>query len=62
MAYWIGVASADHVLGATAGGFAQLGHGRHDAVKALKKGDWLAYYAPREQMRAGAPVPTPLLQ
>ncbi len=55
MACWIGVASADHVRSAVLGGFAQLGHGRHDAVKSLKRGDWLVYYAAREQM-AGAPV------
>ena len=56
MACWIGIASADHVRGGVAGGFAQLGHGRHDAVKALRKGDWLAYYSPREGMGTGAPV------
>ena len=56
MTCWIGIASAEHVRGGVAGGFAQLGHGRHDAVKALRKGDWLAYYSPREGMGAGAPV------
>ncbi|NDV01361.1 EVE domain-containing protein [Pseudoroseicyclus tamaricis] len=56
MTCWIGVASAEHVRGGVAGGFAQLGHGRHDAVKALRKGDWLAYYSPREGIGEGAPV------
>ncbi len=56
MACWIGVASADHVRGGVEGGFAQLGHGRKDAIRALRKGDWLAYYAPREGMGTGAPV------
>jgi len=53
---WIGTASADHVRGGVAGGFAQLGHGKHDAIRELRKGDWLAYYAPREGMGTGAPV------
>lgn len=56
MTCWIGIASADHVRGGVAGGFAQLGHGRHDAIRALRKGDWLAYYAPRDGMGTGAPV------
>ncbi|PYE84910.1 EVE domain-containing protein [Pseudoroseicyclus aestuarii] len=58
MACWIGIASADHVRGGVAGGFAQLGHGRQDAIRALRRGDWLAYYAPREGMGTGAPVQT----
>ena len=56
MSCWIGAASADHVRDGVASGFAQLGHRRHDAVKALRKEDWLAYYSPREAMGAGAPV------
>lgn len=54
MACWIGVASADHVRDAVPGGFAQLGHGRHDVVESLKRGDWLVYYASRERMGKGA--------
>ena len=56
MTCWIGVASADHVSAGVEGGFAQLGHGRHDAVKALLRDDWLVYYSPREGMGKGAPV------
>lgn len=56
MAFWMGVASAEHARGGRDGGFAQLGHGRHDAVRALKKADWIVYYSPREGMGAGAPV------
>lgn len=56
MSFWIGVASADHARGGRDGGFAQLGHGKHIAVKSLKKGDWIAYYSPREGMGAGDPV------
>lgn len=56
MRYWIGVASKDHVARGIAGGFAQLGHGKHAPVARLAAGDWLVYYAPREQMGAGDPV------
>ena len=56
MSCWIGAASAEQVRDGVARGFAQLGHGRHDAVKALRKEDWLAYYSQREAMGAGAPV------
>ena len=50
MAFWMGVASAEHARGGRDGGFAQLGHGKHIAVKSLKKGDWIVYYSPREGM------------
>lgn len=54
--YWIGVASQDHVRAGVEGGFAQLGHGKHSAVRLLRKGDWIAYYSPREHMGEGEPV------
>lgn len=54
--YWIGVASREHVLNGKAGGFCQLGHGKHSPVQRLSPGDGIAYYAPREVMGAGAPV------
>ncbi len=56
MACWMGVASAEHARAGRDGGFAQLGHGKHMAVKVLKRGDWIVYYAPREGMGTGAPV------
>ncbi|EIZ79468.1 protein of unknown function DUF55, partial [Novosphingobium sp. Rr 2-17] len=37
-------------------GFAQLGHGKHIAVKSLRKGDWIVYYSPREGMGDGSAV------
>jgi hypothetical protein len=52
----MGVASAEHARGGRDGGFAQLGHGKHIAVKSLRKGDWIAYYSPREGMGAGETV------
>ncbi len=54
--YWIGVASRDHVTRGVAGGFCQLSHGKSAPVKRLSPGDWIAYYSPRAEMRAGDPV------
>jgi hypothetical protein len=54
--YWIGVASRDHVRTGMAGGFCQLGHGKHKPVKRLKAGDYIAYYSPRETLQGGTPV------
>jgi hypothetical protein len=51
--FWIGVASADHVLAAVAGGFVQLGHGKSAPVRRLQPGDLLAFYSPRSEPRAG---------
>ncbi|MEN5083060.1 EVE domain-containing protein [Bosea sp. TWI1241] len=56
MAFWMGVASAEHARGGRDGGFAQLGHGKHIAVKSLRKGDWIVYYSPREGMGEGETV------
>lgn len=53
MAFWMGVASAQHARGGRDGGFAQLGHGKHIAVKSLRRGDWIVYYSPREGMGEG---------
>jgi EVE domain len=54
--FWMGVASAQHARGGRDGGFAQLGHGKHIAVKSLKKGDWIVYYSPREGIGEGTVV------
>lgn len=48
MNYWIGVASRDHVTRGVTGGFCQLCHGKAQALKRMKQGDWLIYYSPRE--------------
>ena len=53
MSYWMGVACAEHTRAGRDGGFAQLGHGKHAAVKSLKRGDWIVYYSPREGMGDG---------
>src|ERR1700733_7908422 len=54
--YWVGVASADHVAAAVAGGFVQLGHGKAAPVRRLAPGDVLALYSPRTQLRAWTAV------
>ncbi len=54
--FWIGVASRDHVMRGVAGGFCQLSHGKSAPVRRLSPGDWIAYYSPRTEMRAGDPV------
>ena len=55
-AFWIGVASRDHVMRGVKGGFCQLSHGKASPVRRLKPGDRIVYYSPREQMSEGAPV------
>ena len=56
MKYWVGVASLDHVKAGVAGGFCQLGHGKHSAVARLSPGDRIVYYSPKTEMGAGDPV------
>ncbi|MEC7761023.1 MAG: EVE domain-containing protein [Pseudomonadota bacterium] len=56
MNYWLGIAVSDHVRRGVDGGFAQLGHGRMEAISPVKSGDWLVYYAPRERMDGGDKV------
>jgi EVE domain-containing protein len=47
--YWIGVASKEHVLIGTGGGFAQFSHGKLGPAKRLSKGDWVIFYSSREK-------------
>lgn len=54
--YWMGVASAEHARAGRDDGFAQLGHGKHTAVKSLRRGDWIVYYSPKEKMGEGNAV------
>lgn len=53
MTCWMGVALAEHARAGRDGGFAQLSHGKHAAVRSLRKGDWIVYYSPREKMCEG---------
>jgi hypothetical protein len=52
--FWIGVVSREHVVGAVAGGFAQLGHGKSAPLKRMRAGDGLVYYSPRLSYPDGA--------
>ena len=55
-AYWIGVASREHVRRGLAGGFCQLSHGKAAPLRRLKPGDRIVYYSPRERMNEGEPL------
>ncbi len=56
MIFWIGVAAASHVRLGVAGGFCMFAHGKHSAARRVSPGDWVTYYAPREEISAGAEV------
>ena len=56
MTCWIGVMAAEHAARAVEGGFAMFAHGKHEAAKRVGTGDWVAIYAPREQINAGEAV------
>jgi hypothetical protein len=51
--YWIAVVPKVGVDRCLAGGFAMFAHGRHDAVKRTKAGEWLVYYSPRTLLKGG---------
>lgn len=54
--FWIGVVSKDHVDRATAGGFAQVNHGKAGPLERMQAGDGFAYYSPRDSHPGGAPL------
>ncbi len=45
-AYWIAVASAEHVRRGRSEGFMQVGHGKAAPLKRIKPGDRVVYYSP----------------
>jgi hypothetical protein len=45
-AYWIGVASADHVRRGRKDGFMQVNHGKAAPLKRMRPGDGIVYYSP----------------
>lgn len=47
---WVGVVSHAHVERGTAGGFAQLCHGKRHALARMQLGDTLVYYSPSSRM------------
>ncbi len=54
--YWMGIACSQHAFAGRDGKFAQLGHGKKSAISGLKKGDWIVYYSPREEIDGGTLV------
>ena len=55
MNFWIGVASKEHVQIGQDGGFAQLCHGKEQALKKMKKDDWIIYYSSKIKMQDKIP-------
>ena len=47
--YWIVVASRDHVRKGVEEGFCQANHGKEAPLRRMKKGDWVAFYSPKER-------------
>ncbi|MER9935063.1 EVE domain-containing protein [Mesorhizobium sp. M0088] len=45
-AYWIAVASAEHVRRGRAAGFMQVNHGKAAPLRRVKLGDGIVYYSP----------------
>jgi hypothetical protein len=45
-AYWVAVASAEHVRRGRAAGFMQVNHGKAAPLRRVKPGDGIVYYSP----------------
>ena len=48
--YFVAVVSRDHVMKGVEGGFAQVGHGKSEPLKKMKKDDWLIYYSSKKKI------------
>jgi hypothetical protein len=48
--YWLGIVSLAHVRKGVDGAFAQVCHGKKDALEQMTTGDFLIYYSPRVSM------------
>lgn len=55
MRYWLGVVSKEHVLKGVKGGFAQVCHGKKQALTKLSAGDGFVYYSPKVAMNRSEP-------
>ena len=53
---WINTISLEHVRGGVAGGFTQAGHGKDGLLRRLARGDTIAFYSPRTELRGGEPL------
>jgi hypothetical protein len=56
MRCWVNTVSREHVLLGVEGGFTQADHGKPTRLRRLERGDVLAFYSPRTQMRRGDPL------
>ena len=56
MRYWINTVSLTHVRAGAAGGFIQAAPGGEARLKRLARGDLIAFYSPRADVRAGESV------
>lgn len=56
MKYWVNTVSLNHVQRGVEGGFTQADHGRAVRLKRLAQGDWIVFYSPRTDFRAGEPL------
>lgn len=54
--YWIGVVSKEHVDLGTAGGFAQVNHGKAGPLERMHAGDGFVFYSPRTAYPDGKPL------
>ena len=50
-AYWIAVASAEHVRRGRQGGFMQVNHGKAAPLRRVRPGDGIIYYSPTTILR-----------
>lgn len=56
MKYWVNTVSWSHVQRGVEGGFTQADHGRATRLQRLNRGDWIVFYSPRTDFRAGEPL------
>ncbi len=50
--YWINSITLDHVREGAAGGFTQTNHGNPRHLIKLRRGDYMAFYSPREGLKS----------
>lgn len=53
---WVAVVSRAHVERGSAGGFAQVCHGKRAPLERMQPDDWIAYYSPTTEFRGGEPL------
>lgn len=56
MKYWINTVSRIHVMRGVEGGFTQANHGKPQALKRLKAGDWIVFYSPKKEFEGKEPL------